>query len=84
MAQALYPPTPTSNDKTLAYLSLHPVEFTWFHYSRTVHTFCCTCPHLTVDGRYPLRCHGVSGLSSREFQGIHQRWSSSLSQFWQL
>ena len=30
-----------------------------------VHPFCCTCPHLTVDGRYPLRCHMVPGLSSR-------------------
>ncbi len=35
-----------------------------FHYSRTVLAFCCTGPHLAVDGRYPLCCTVVSGLSS--------------------
>lgn len=32
-----------------------------------IHTFCCTCPRLTTDGRYPLRYSMVSGLSSRGF-----------------
>lgn len=45
------------------YLSLHRKEFTWFHYSRTVPAFCCTCPILTDDGCYPLCCSMVSGLS---------------------
>ena len=41
-------------------------DFTTAHtLEHVVHTFCCTCPHLTVDGRYPLRCHAVSGPSSR-------------------
>ena len=35
-----------------------------FHYSRTVLAFCCTGPHLAVDGCYPLCCTVVSGLSS--------------------
>ncbi len=47
----------------MIYLALHRIEFTWFHYSRTVHTFCCTGPILTNDGCYPLCCPMVSGLS---------------------
>jgi hypothetical protein len=27
------------------YLKFHRIEFTWFHYSRTVLAFCCTCPN---------------------------------------
>jgi hypothetical protein len=26
------------------YLEFHRIEFTWFHYSRTVLAFCCTGP----------------------------------------
>lgn len=29
-----------------------------------VHPFCCAGPQLSLDGRYPLRCSVVSGLSS--------------------
>jgi len=35
-------------------MALHLIEFTWFHYSRTVLAFCCTCPQFTLDGCYPL------------------------------
>ena len=49
--------------KNPIYLTLHRKEFTWFHYSRTVPAFCCTGPHLATDGRYPLCCPLVSGLS---------------------
>jgi len=43
---------------------LQDIEFTWFHYSRTVLAFCCTCPLLTEDGCYPLCFSILSGLSS--------------------
>ena len=51
---------------TLIYMAFHRIEFTWFHYSRTVHTFCCTGPHSPwrTDGCYPLCYSVVSGLSS--------------------
>jgi hypothetical protein len=42
---------------------LHRIEFTWFHYSRTVLAFCCTGPQLTLDGCYPLYYSTMSGLS---------------------
>jgi len=59
-------------------VALHRIEFTCFHYSRTVLAFCCTCPHLTVDGCYPLCCSMVSGLSS----SLRKRWSPLL--LWQM
>ena len=31
-----------------------------------VHTFCCTIPIKIDDGRYPLHCSLVSGLSSEK------------------
>lgn len=51
------------NPEEPIYLPLLRAEFTWFHYSRTVHTFCCTGHHLTMQGRYPIRCSMESGLS---------------------
>lgn len=49
--------------KNPIYLPLLRIEFTWFHYSRTVLAFCCTGPHLATDGCYPLCCSLESGLS---------------------
>jgi hypothetical protein len=34
-------------------MALHLIEFTWFHYSRTVHSFCCTGP-IRRNGRRAL------------------------------
>lgn len=63
--------------KTPPYLFLLLVEFSCFHSSGSPltsrsqkmdqcpgHSLCSTGPHLTVEGRYPLRCHTESGLSS--------------------
>ncbi len=36
-------------------MALHRIEFTWFHYSRTVLAFCCTGP--TPD------CSGMAGVT---------------------
>jgi len=63
------------------YIALHRIEFTWFHYSRTVHSFCCTCPPTPWrgDGCYPLCYPMVSGLSST-LKNAAIRW---LTLFWQ-
>ncbi|RKE87482.1 hypothetical protein BXY58_1594 [Epilithonimonas arachidiradicis] len=61
--ELLTPHQRTGRPLLMIYLALHRIEFTWFHYSRTVHTFCCTCPILSNDGCYPLCCPTVSGLS---------------------
>ena len=65
---------------TPIYLPLLRVEFTWFHYSRTVLAFCCTCHHLTVQGCYPIRCSLESGLSylRNKFQKSTDRFSRGL------
>ena len=65
-AKAAYPPRLNELFLFLVYMALHRIEFAWFHYSRTVLAFCCTSPHLTMDGCYPLCCSMVSGLSSSE------------------
>ena len=36
------------------YLALHRIEFTWFHYSLSVHPFCCTSPNYLNDNRREL------------------------------
>lgn len=64
---------------TFPYLILLRVEFGCFHsngsskVSRSQprdhslgHSFCSTVPHLTTEGRYPLRCSLKSGLSSQK------------------
>ena len=60
------------------YLALLRAEFSCFHSSSSPmasrsqprdqcsgYSFCSTGPHLAVEGRYPLHCHGESGLSSQ-------------------
>lgn len=68
----------TGRAPLLSYLVLLRAEFGCFHSSSSLrvshfqlkdqcpgHSLCSTVPHLTVEGRYPLRCHLESGLSSQ-------------------
>ncbi len=48
----------------LAPRRVYLVSLRTFSFPKAIHTFCCTCPRLTADGRYPLRYPVVSGLSS--------------------
>ncbi len=49
----------------LAPRRVYLVSLRTLSFPRAIHTFCCTCPRLTTDGRYPLRLSMVSGLSSK-------------------
>ena len=64
-----------------AYLGLLQVEiarFTRTHLAACTTRLCCSNPHLTVDGRYPLLCSMESGLSSTHQSIRVQRLSGEL------
>ena len=65
----------------MIYLALHRIEFTWFHYSRTVLAFCCTCPTLTSEVYFFLFFFMVSGLPYPKYLSINKSRFSELQKY---